>query len=488
MSPASAAHCDIGVLAVGSRRHTDTDTDTHTHTQTQTQTQTRTLNQTHTKMQTQRHTRTHTHTHTETRARALMLLLLAASTVLFTANTRSADTRSANMQSANVRFTPYETRLVLEHGPWPPRIAPDPSNRVAGSASAARFGQRLFFDPRLSVSGTVSCASCHIPEFNWTDRRATATGLAAADRNTESLLNVRFNRWFGRAGSTDSLWAASLRPFADPREMGSAERHVVALVRSQSDLACGYRQAFGASPSVDDDDRLLSDVGKALAAFQARLTTGRTPFDEFRDALARGDRRAQSRYPFAAQRGLQLFIGRAQCALCHFGPQFTNGEFDKVGISVRRPDGRIDWGRFDGIKALHASRFSLTGRFNDDPKRATGESTRHVALTTENYGQFKVPGLRNVAQTAPYMHDGSLATLTDVVRHYSTIDAVKLHLAMPHSHADPGDDLPARPSDLILRTLNLTEGEIADLVAFLQSLSESRPSAARRPAATPVCR
>jgi cytochrome c peroxidase len=381
-----------------------------------------------------------------------------------------------------------ERATILSHGPWPPRATRDPSNRVAGSATAAQWGRQLFFDTRLSITGTIACSSCHIPEFAFTDRRPVATGLAVTDRNTPSVVDARFNRWFGWAGATDSLWAASLRPLADPREMGSAERHVVERMRGERDLACGYRQVFGAEPQSVDDARLFADVGKALDAFQSTLVSGRTAFDDYRDALARGDRRAQARYPADALRGLQLFVGRAQCNVCHLGAQFTNHEFDKVGIPVRRPDGRIDWGRHDGIKALQSSRFSLLGRFNDDARRRTARSTQHVALTNENYGQFRVPSLRNVARTAPYMHDGSLATLTDVVRHYSTIDAVKLHLAAPHPHADPGEELPARPTESVLRTLNLSEREIADLVAFLETLSERSPRPVARGEPLRACR
>ncbi|MBY0439849.1 MAG: hypothetical protein K2W80_16830, partial [Burkholderiales bacterium] len=411
-------------------------------------------------------------------------LLLAALAGLLAGSALMA--AASAMPAARTTFTPDEVAQILQHGPWPPRQAPDASNRVAASARAAAFGQRLFFDTRLSSSGTISCASCHVPEFQWTDRRATATGLGEAERNTPTVVNARFNRWFGWAGATDSLWAASLRPFADTREMGSSERHLAALVRSQPDLECGYRQVFGQPPAAAEDDKVLADIGKALAAFQATLVTGRTPFDDFRDALARGDRSAQARYPEAAKRGLRLFVGRAHCSLCHLGPQFSNGEFDQVGIPVRRADGRFDWGRYDGIKAVQASRFSLLGRFNDDRKGTTGESTRRVALTVEAYGQFKVPGLRNVALTAPYMHDGSITTLAGVVRHYSTITEEKLILAAPHPHADPGEEMPARPTGSLLRTLNLGEREIADLVAFLDTLTETRTGPNRRPSARPA--
>ncbi|MFN7427242.1 MAG: cytochrome-c peroxidase [bacterium] len=403
-------------------------------------------------------------------------VLAAVSTAVST----TAAAASATL-AARTTFTPDEVAQILQHGPWPPRRVPDASNRVAASARAAAFGQRLFFDTRLSSSGTISCASCHLPEFQWTDRRPTATGLGEAERNTPSVANTRFNRWFGWAGATDSLWSASLRPFADTREMGSSERHVAAIVRSQPDLECSYRQVFGEPPAAAEDDKVLADIGKALAAFQATLVTGRTPFDDFRDALARSDLSAQARYPEAAKRGLRLFIGRGQCSLCHLGPQFSNGEFDQVGIPVRRADGRFDWGRYDGIKAVRASRFSLLGRFNDDRKGTTGESSRRVALTGEAYGQFKVPGLRNAALTAPYMHDGSITTLTSVVRHYSTINDEKLILAAPHPHAEPGEELPERLTGSLLRTLNLDPREITDLVAFLETLTETRTGPNRRP-------
>ena len=198
------------------------------------------------------------------------------------------------------------------------------------------------------------------------------------------------------------------------------------------------------------------DVAKALAAFQETIDTGRTPFDDFRDALARGDRAAAARYPLAAQRGLAIFIGKGQCDVCHVGPRFSNGEFHDIGIPFFAAPGRVDAGRFDGIRPLQASRYNLLGPYNDDPTRGTAISTRHVAREHRNFGEFKVPSLRNVARTAPYMHNGSLATLRDVVRHYSEIDEDRLH-------AD---------GERILKPLRLTAAESDDLVAFLESLDE----------------
>lgn len=385
-----------------------------------------------------------------------------------------------------LRFSADETARILKHGPWPPPARRDPSNRASGQPAATKYGRLLFFDPRLSASGTVSCASCHVPGMGWSDARARAFGVEDADRNTRSVLNARFNRWFGWSGASDSLWAASIRPLLDPREMGGAERHAAAQVRAQADLGCGYRSAFG-RPPPDDDEALVADIGKALAAFQEQLVTGRTPFDDFRDALRRGDQHAAARYPLAAQRGLRLFIGDAQCSVCHFGPHFSNGEFDKAGISVRTARGGFDWGRYDGIKAMLAGRFNLLSRHNDESRRAGATSTRHVALDPEAYGAFKVPGLRNVALTAPYMHDGSLAGLRDVLRHYSTMDEEKLAIAAASPHAEPNDLFTRPPAGSVLRTLNLSEAQIGDLLAFLHSLTESRPFSLPPPAQAAAC-
>jgi cytochrome c peroxidase len=114
-------------------------------------------------------------------------------------------------------------------------------------------------------------------------------------------------------------------------------------------------------------------------------------------------------------------------------------------------------------------------------------STRHVALNLEAYGAFKVPGLRNVALTAPYMHNGSLASLRDVVIHYSEIDAVKLHIAVPQPHAEPGEPVPVQPVDSILRPLNLSPAQIDDMVAFLETLTEKNPLLLRTAPRAAVC-
>ena len=188
----------------------------------------------------------------------------------------------AAMAEERVQFSPAETRRILSHGPWPPPANPDASNRVSGEPDAIALGEALFFDAGLSRDGTVSCATCHVPERGWSDGRRTAVGLAPMDRNTPGLLNGRLNRWFGWDGASDSLWHSAIRPLLDEREMGASPKHVADHLTADAALACRYRRAFGA---LADDDTKMVNAAKAIAAFQETLTSARTPFDEFRDAL-----------------------------------------------------------------------------------------------------------------------------------------------------------------------------------------------------------
>jgi cytochrome c peroxidase len=355
-------------------------------------------------------------------------------------------------------FTPAEIRKIVGHGPWPPPAATDAGNRVSGKPEAIALGEILFFSTKLSGNGQVACATCHVPELGWSDGKKTANGLAAVDRNTPGLLNIRLNRWFGWDGGSDSLMGSAIRPWLDAREMGVSPVHVAKALREDEALACRYRKLFG--PLEGDDAVVMANAAKAIAAFQETLASSRTPFDEFRDALASG--RDDPSYPEAAKRGLKIFVGKGDCQLCHFGPTFTNGEFSDTGISQFIAPGKVDNGRFGGIKFLRESQFNRLGRFNDDASGANAVATRHVESTHRNWGEFKVPTLRNLEATAPYMHNGSLASLQDVVKHYSEVSPDRVH----------------SDGEALIRPLRLSPQESDDLVAFLRTLSvaaDNRP-------------
>lgn len=350
-------------------------------------------------------------------------------------------------------FSAAEIQQISALGPWPPQIHPDPSNRVSGQPAAMAFGEQLFHDRRLSRNGQIACDSCHQTSQGLSDGHPRGLGLGESERNTLALFNLRWQRWFGWDGANDNLWAQSLRPLLDHHEMGMSLQSLGQTVREKFDLRQPYQAVFG-DISAHNDEAISVNLAKALAAYQETLITPRTAFDDFRDALAQGLPASSTRYPLAAQRGLAIFVGKGRCVVCHSGAQFSNGEFHDIGIPFFKQGGGVDMGRYSGIQALKQSRYNLLSEFNDDPLRRTATATRHVSTVHRNFGEFKVPTLRNIAHTAPYMHNGSLASLREVILHYSELNEDRLH-------AD---------GERLLVPLHLSEQEIDDLLRFLETL------------------
>jgi len=375
-------------------------------------------------------------------ARLALAVLLAVLGALLLAPLRAAV--SPGSAPTALAFDAAERARIGELGPWPPAVPRDASNRVSGHRSAIAFGEVLFHSARLSSVGGLRCASCHEPWRSFTDARALGLGAAQGGRNTMSLLNVGLQHEFGWDGANDSLWAQSIRPLLDPREMRMSPAQAAALLRDDPQLAALYQRAFGSAPS-GDDDAVLADIGKALAAYEETLVSERTPFDAFRDAIASGDRIAAARYPIDAQRGLRVFAGAGQCVACHGGANFSDGRFHRSRIASMLPDGEPDSGRRAGAQHLLASRFNLLGRFNDDARRTTAAATRDAAADIARSGEFRTPSLRDVAATGPFMHDGSVANLCDAIAPHASMQA-----------SDP---------------VELSLAQRRDVVAFLRSLS-----------------
>lgn len=349
-------------------------------------------------------------------------------------------------------FTSAERAAILRHGPWPPPDVRDRSNRLDGDPKAVALGRKLFESDAVSASGDLSCARCHSPDQAFADGRKTGQAAEPLARNTPSLWNVRFNRWFGWGGANDTLWGASIRPILNRREMAMTPARLARAIAAAPELAAPYVDLFGPPNAAT----VAVNVGKALAAYQGTLVSPRTAFDEFRDALASGE--ADGAYPAAAKRGLKIFVGVGRCAWCHAGPNFSNGEFEDVAIPYFIGPGEVDPGRHAGLAAFRTSPFTAAGAYSDDPEAAAGRLTQRARRQHKDWGAFRTPSLRQAALTPPYMHNGSLATLEAVVRHYSEIDLERLHV----------------DGAAILRPLDLNDDEVADLVAFLQTLARQR--------------
>jgi len=257
--------------------------------------------------------------------------------------------------------------------------------------------------------------------------------------------------------------------------MGSSRGALWQLVRGDIDMRTRYEQIFAAMPDLETSqlpaharpglkeweqlpagDReilnsFFANLGKAIEAFERTVQTGPAPFDHFARGLREGRQELVDALTPAAQRGLKLFLGRGQCTLCHFGPNFSDGEFHNIGFAP--PPGReIDVGRYDGVKFVRADPFRGTGPYSDDPSEAANQRLHFVALKTNNMGEFKTPTLRNLARTAPYMHDGRFEDLTQVLNYYSTLPQEP-----PVGHMEES-----------LAALDLSAQETKDLLRFLR--------------------
>jgi len=431
----------------------------------------------------------------KTRAAGLMAAALLAAAFLAAALLVTA----AATPAEETTFSPEEVRRLQRHSPVP-QVPPDETNAVADDPAAARLGQALFFDARLSPGARVSCATCHDPAKSWTDGRSLSRGVGTGSRNTLSLWNVGYNRWFFWDGRADSLWSQALKPMESPTEMGGSRLAVAWLVWSDAALRAAYTKLFGAPPDVEarrypraggpsaaepgpraawerlgaEDhvavNRVFVGVGKAIAAFERRLVSRRSPFDVFVEGLREGDPGKEAALSVSAKRGLKLFLGRGNCHVCHAGPTFTDGEFHDLGVPPNDAVALPDIGRLAGIQVLLEDDSSAGGPWSDDRNGPRAGLVRYLTPRPEVAGQVKTPSLRNVALSAPYMHEGQLAGLRDVLHYYSTLEGRR--------------GLPAQ-QERILAPLQLSEQEVDDLIAFLESLTDTRiePALLRPPAA-----
>jgi cytochrome c peroxidase len=310
--------------------------------------------------------------------------------------------------------------LVSLKAPRAPRrladmVMPVPADNPLTEAKAA-LGRKLFFDPLLSNDRSVSCSTCHDPARAFADERTLAVGVfgRVGRRHSPTLINRGFGRaqfWDGRAGT---LEAQVLQPITDPNEMDLSIEDTVKRLTADASYRAAFQTAFERPISAED-------LGRALASYLRTIRSGDSPYDRFIAG-------AQDALTPEQQHGLQIFRTKGRCGICHTEPTFTNEQFQNTGVAWR-----IDPG-------------GATGTYQDDGRFA-------VSGLERDRGKFKTPTLREIARTAPYMHDGSLATLADVIEFY-----------------DKGGR-PNRNLFPAVRPLGLLPEEKLALLEFLESLS-----------------
>ncbi len=287
--------------------------------------------------------------------------------------------------------------------------------RSSGPATVAQLGEQLFFDPILSADSTVSCASCHQPAFGFADTLAFSRGVGGriGRRNTPGITNMTARPYFFFDGRAATLESQVLLPIMDTLEMHATPELVIRRLRGPSTYGPAFRKLFNRKAN-------LTDLAVALATYVRTLETSNTPFDRWMQGQA-------NPMNAAAARGRSIFMNKGKCFECHFTPDFTGDEFRNIGLYTGR-DALADAGRFG------------------------------ITRDSGDLGKFKVPGLRNVARTAPYMHNGMFKTLKEVIDFYD----------------QPNDIAPdaINRDSLLARPLGLSAAEKSDLQAFLQALTE----------------
>jgi cytochrome c peroxidase len=278
------------------------------------------------------------------------------------------------------------------------------------SPAKAELGRYLYFDPRLSADGTVSCATCHDPRHGFTDGAAVSTGIRGqrGNRSAPTVINRAYSLaqfWDGRAATLEEQVKG---PIANPIEMGNSHDAMIATLEKLQ----GYRALF--SKAFGSDGITVDRVAQAVATFERTILSGNSPYDRYKA----GDKKAMTG---AQVRGMNIFFDKAKCDSCHEGINFTLNAYANLGVGTdkREPD---------------VGRYAVT----KDPA---------------DWGAFKTPTLRDVARTSPYMHDGSLANLYQVVNYYNK------------------GGLPNKNLSEKIKPLKLTEQEKDDLVAFLNALT-----------------
>lgn len=393
------------------------------------------------------------------------------------------------------QFVPAEQNLIFSMSPLAEAPA-NPSNRFATNEAAAQLGKVLFYEPKLSGNGQISCATCHQPTRGWSDGLPVANTLGPGTRNTPTLWNVAHQRWYFGDGRADSLWSQAIQPIESPIEMGRSRVSLYHLFQQDSQLKQDYQKVFGAMPvmqaalpkearpvpkspqdpqhqawqSISPQDQLavnrfVANLGKALEAFERQMISPESDFDRFAKGLRTQDVQAQSALSAEAQKGLRLFLGRGQCILCHSGPNLSDGEFHNIGLPAIAKN--QDSGRYQGIQDLQKDPLNSLGAFSDLPADDPwADKLRYVEAQESNKGEFKTPTLRELTQTAPYMHDGRFKTLEEVIAFYNDPTVHKAAIGRREDTLQP---------------LKLTPEEASQLLAFLKSLSTGKTPASLMP-------
>jgi cytochrome c peroxidase len=357
-------------------------------------------------------------------------------------------------------------------------LTADPSNRYSADPAAVSLGRELFFETRLSGNGKVSCATCHAPALDFQDGTPLATGMGTTARRTMPVAGTAHSPWLFWDGRADSQWSQALGPLESAVEHGGSRTQYAHVIAGH--YRADYQSVFGKLPNLtgvperagpvadsaankawqrmpplrrEEITRVYANIGKAIAAYERRITVSPSRFDRYVDTeLAGRSHAAESALSSDEEAGLKLFIGRGNCVNCHNGPLLTDNHFHNTGVPSSAAVTAVDSGRATGVRQALAGEFSCTSRYSDAKPEDCDELRFAVASGAELVRAYKTPSLRNVTGRSPYMHAGQIATIDAVLKHYSNAPAA------PFGHSE-------------LKALHLSSAERQQLKAFLGALS-----------------
>lgn len=333
-----------------------------------------------------------------------------------------------------------------------------------------QLGDKLFNDKRFSSTGEVSCATCHDPKKAFTDSPlVTSEGInkLTGTRNAPTVINAAYYQLFFWDGRSANMEDQAQHPIINPVEMGLANHDpVLKIVRSDPDYVAAFRKVFDKEPA----QVTMREVQQAMASFERTIVSGDSPFDQWYFGKRKDAISAQ------AQRGFDVFMNKGRCVSCHTIEQdqalFTDNRFHNIGVGINRIQAEVPQLAPQFLKAK-ATGVDVDKAVLTNPK-ASELGRFAVTDTLDELGAFKTSTLRNVAVTAPFMHDGSLKTLRDVVEHYNNGGITK--------KTDPVNDFLSGG----IRPLDLTDDEISDLVAFLETLTSPQFAAQKQASLNPA--
>lgn len=355
---------------------------------------------------------------------------------------------------ADSNWTPAEVSSICSMwiGNLPPLPA-DPSNAFSTSIEAAELGHKIFFDTAFSGDGTMACVTCHNPAKNFTDGLASPIG--GGPRKTQTIVGSAYSPWFFWDGHKDSLWSQALEPLESEFEHNGTRQQYAEIVRDDAEYRTAYENVFGPMPDLNEPDNVTEvfvNLGKAIGAYERLIMPGASPFDAYAQAiLTNDDRTANRALSEEAVMGLDLYINEGNCIDCHNGPLLTNNEFHGTAVF-----GLYDAGRLEGAQLVLDGEFNCQSEWSD----ADANECDHLRfIRTEGYeleAAFKTPTLRNIAEMAPYTHNGSFADLPAILEHYNQGGFGSAIGGFGHNELVP---------------LSLDEEQLAQLEAFLVALS-----------------